>query len=69
MEEVTQTACITLGNNGIIQSAENHSCDECSQPYRARSDIILNPNDPSAILGVDDPAITEVIPSTSNNPN
>lgn len=69
MEEVTQTAFITLGNNGIIQSAENHSCDECSQPYRARSDIILNPNDPSAVLGVDDPTITEVIASTSNNPN
>ena len=68
MDEVTQTAFIALGNNGIIQSAENHSCDECSQPYRATSNVILNPNDPSAVLGVDDPAIDEVIQSSSNNP-
>ena len=56
----------TFGNNGIIQSAENHSCDECSQPFRARSDVILNPNDPSALLGVDNPA--EDIQSSFNNP-
>jgi hypothetical protein len=30
MDEVTQTAFTAFGNNGIIQSAENHSCDECS---------------------------------------
>ena len=66
MDEVTQTAFSTFGNNGIIQSAENHSCDECSQPFRARSDVILNPNDPSALLGVDNPA--EDIQSSSNNP-
>ena len=68
MDEVTQTAFIALGNNGIIQSAENHSCDECSQSYRATSNVILNPNDPSAVLDVDDPAIDEVIQSSSNNP-
>ncbi|KAF8811161.1 hypothetical protein BYT27DRAFT_7336233 [Phlegmacium glaucopus] len=68
MDEITQSAFITLGGNGIIQSAENHSCDECSQPYRATSDVILNPNDPSAVLGVDNPAATEVAQSSSNNP-
>ena len=33
MDEVTQTAFSAFGNDGIIQSAENHSCDECSQPF------------------------------------
>jgi hypothetical protein len=68
VDEVIQTAFITLGKNGIIQSAENHSCAECSQPYRATSDVILNPNDPSAVLGVDNPVVAEVAQSSSNNP-
>ena len=67
MEEVTQTAFITLGNNGIIQSGENHSCDECSQPYRAKSDVILNPNDPSAVLGVDNPVTDQVTQENSDS--
>jgi len=66
IDEVTQSAFAAFGNNGIIQSAENHSCDECSQPFRATSDVILNPNDPSALLGVDNPV--EGIQSSLNNP-
>jgi hypothetical protein len=53
MEDVTQSAFAILGQSGVIQSAENHSCAECSQPYRAQSDLVLNPNDHSAVLGVD----------------
>ena len=53
IEEVTQSAFMILGQSGIIKSAENHSCAECSQPYRAQSDLVLNPNDHSAVLGVD----------------
>ena len=34
MEEVTQAAFAILGQNGVIYPAENHSCAECSQPYR-----------------------------------
>ena len=67
-DEVTETAFSAFGNNGIIQSAENHSCDECSQPFQARSDVILNPNDPSALLGVDNPLAAEDIQSSFNNP-
>ena len=70
MDEITQTAFAAFGNNGIIQSAENHSCDECSQPFQATSDVILNPNDPSALLGVDNPLAPEDIvnnPSSSQN--
>ena len=54
IEEVTQSAFMILGQGGVIQSAENHSCAECSQPYQAQSDLILNANDHSAVLGVDD---------------
>jgi hypothetical protein len=68
IDEVTQTAFISFGNNGIIQSAENHSCEECSQPFRATSDVILNPNDPSALLGVDNPLPAEDIQNSSSNP-
>jgi len=67
MDEVTQTAFMTLGKNGIIQSADNHSCDEYSQPYRATSDVILNPNDPSAVLVVDNPVAAEAAQFISNN--
>jgi hypothetical protein len=40
IEEVTQSAFSILGQNGVIFPAENHSCEECSQPYRARPDPI-----------------------------
>ena len=33
IDEVTQATFTALGNNGVIQSAKNQSCDECSQPY------------------------------------
>jgi len=53
IEEVTESAFAILGKNGVIYPAEDHSCAECSQPYKARSDLILNPNDHSAV-GVGD---------------
>jgi len=66
IEEVTQSAFMILGQSGVIQSAENHSCAECSQPYRAQSDLISNSNDHSAVLGVDHVG-AEVIQASSNN--
>ena len=51
IEDVTHSAFAILGQSGVILSAENHSCAECSQPYRAQSDLVLNPDDHSAILG------------------
>ena len=45
IEEVTEAAFAALGNDGLIQPAKNHACAECSQPYRATSDVVLNPND------------------------
>ena len=55
-----------LGQSGVIQSGENHSCAECSQPYQAQSDLISNSNDHSAVLGVDDVG-GKVIQGSSNN--
>ena len=45
IEEVTEAAFAALGNDGLIQPAKDHACAECSQPYRATSDVVLNPND------------------------
>ncbi|KIJ92679.1 hypothetical protein K443DRAFT_113196, partial [Laccaria amethystina LaAM-08-1] len=48
IEEVTEEAFAALGNDGLIQPAKGHACAECSQPYRATSDVVVNPNnDPS----------------------
>ena len=33
IDEVTERASAVLGNNGRIQSAKDHACAECSQPY------------------------------------
>jgi CxC5 like cysteine cluster associated with KDZ transposases len=66
IEEVTQSAFIILGQSGVIQSAENHSCAKCSQPYRAQSDLVSNANDHSAVLSVDDVG-GKVIQASSNN--
>ncbi|KAG6824604.1 hypothetical protein H0H92_006366, partial [Tricholoma furcatifolium] len=52
-KEVTKQAFELLGENGIIRSAENHSCPECTQPYKSRADRITG-DDPAAVLGVDE---------------
>jgi hypothetical protein len=65
MEEVTQSAFMMLGQNGVIQTAKNHACAECSQPYKAQSDIIVN-SDHSAVLGVDDLVSAGIEQSSSN---
>ena len=44
IEEVTEAAFAALGNDSLIQPAKNHACAQCSQPYRAISDVVLNPN-------------------------
>ena len=55
-----------LGQSGVIQSAENHSCAECSQPYWAQSDLISNSNGHSAVPSVDDVG-GELIQASFNN--
>ena len=52
-EDIMHAAFVILGNQGIIEITKNHSCAECSQPYREKSDFIANSNNPSDLLGVD----------------
>jgi len=37
---LTTEAFNSLGNGGIIQAAVNHSCSECTQPYKATADAV-----------------------------
>ncbi len=34
IHEVTKEAFAALGKNGLIYAADNHTCSECTQPYR-----------------------------------
>src|SRR6202790_5036391 len=51
--EVTKQAFIQLGENGVIHSAENHFCSECTHEYKATPDWITG-DDPAAVLGIDE---------------
>ena len=49
----TKQAFAKLGNQGIISLAKDHTCSECTQPYRASSDV--HPNiDAAAVVGMDE---------------
>jgi hypothetical protein len=51
--EVTKQAFSQLGENGVIRSAENHFCSECTHEYKATPDRITG-DDPAAVLGIDE---------------
>ena len=51
--EVTKHAFEILGEKGIIRNADQHSCSECTHPYKSTAARIGN-NDPAALLGVDE---------------
>ena len=53
VEKVTQGAYQYLGGNGKIALALDHTCAECTQPYKERPDFLTN-DDPAAIVGVDE---------------
>ncbi|KAF8801340.1 hypothetical protein BYT27DRAFT_7115305 [Phlegmacium glaucopus] len=53
IDEVTKEAFKNLGENGLIRAADQHSCTQCTQKYKATSDII-NGADPAAVVGVDE---------------
>ena len=62
IDEVTTEAFTLLGEKEIIQDADQHTCSECTQEYKAKADLIIN-EDPAAIFGVDEnqrvPQLTE----------
>jgi hypothetical protein len=53
IDEVTKHAFNTLGENGIIRSAQNHFCSECTQDYKRAADRITG-DDPAALVGIDE---------------
>jgi hypothetical protein len=42
-----------LGEKGVIQSAENHFCSECTHEFKQTADIITG-DDPAAVIGIDE---------------
>jgi hypothetical protein len=51
--EVTKHAFISLGEGGVIRSAEDHFCSECTHTFKHTADIITG-DDPDH----DVPALT-----------
>jgi hypothetical protein len=51
--DVTKHAFISLGEKGVIRSAEDHFCSECTHTFKQTADIITG-NDPAALIGVDE---------------
>jgi len=50
---VTKHAFISLGEGGVIRSAEDHFCSECTHNYNQTADRITG-DDPAAVIGVDE---------------
>jgi hypothetical protein len=59
IDEVTKEAFNVLGANGIVRVADQHTCSECTQEYKATADIFPNSNS-AATVGVDDENIVDV---------
>ena len=61
IHEVVAGAFLKLGNTGIIEPGREHSCSQCTQPYKQTADFIVN-EDPAAVIGADEngtvPALT-----------
>jgi hypothetical protein len=53
IDEVTKEAFNILGEDGLIRAADQHSCLQCTQKYKATSDITNN-TDPAAVVGADE---------------
>ncbi|TFK43022.1 hypothetical protein BDQ12DRAFT_595713, partial [Crucibulum laeve] len=53
IDELTKIAFSRLGDNGIIHASDQHSCDECTHPYKSKTDVVSS-NDPAAVVGVDE---------------
>jgi hypothetical protein len=54
IDEVTQHAYMILGENGVIRSADGHTCGECTHSYKAMPDVIGGVEDPAGLVGVDE---------------
>jgi len=68
LDEVTKEAFNILGENGLIRAADQHECSECTQKYKATSDIV-NGADPAAVVGVDENRIVPPLQNPNNELN
>jgi hypothetical protein len=55
IDEVTREAFNILGEGGVIKSADQHSCSECTQKYKSTADVIEDANANEAdMVGMED---------------
>ena len=66
IDDATKHAFLSLGEQGVIRSAENHFCSECTHEYKNIADIITG-DDPAALVGVDENHNVPVIPGEDAN--
>ena len=59
-KEVAEEAFTKLGNAGMIEPGKAHSCSQCSQPYKAVADFMVN-EDPEAVIGVNENSAVPVL--------
>ena len=52
IDDVTKHAFLTPEEKGVIRSAENHFCSDCTYDYKHTADIITD--DPAALVGMDE---------------
>ena len=53
IDDVTKHTFLSLGEKGVVRSAENNFCSECTLDYKNTADIIIG-DDPVALVGVDE---------------
>jgi hypothetical protein len=54
INEVTKEAFKILGEDGVIRSADKHSCSECTHEYKSEADKISETDNPAGLIGVDE---------------
>lgn len=55
IHDVTEMAYNILGEDGRVFAAVDHECNECSQPYKAKADVIPGQHtDPAALVDNDE---------------
>jgi len=62
INQITKQAFAILGEKGIIRAAENHTCSECTQPYKPSSDHISF-YDSAATVGIDENSLVPQLDS------
>jgi hypothetical protein len=60
IDQVVQEVFHILGENGLIRSADQHACSECTHQFKQVADMITG-DDPAAIVGVDEDRVVPVL--------